>query len=353
VKRELVIGELKDLRSAALPIFAAVGGMMVPAVIYLSLQVGQPGVSGWGIPMATDIAFVVGCMAILGSRVPNGLRVMLLSLAIADDIGAILVIAIGYSEALHWNALFLGFIGIAAVYSMARLGIRSILAYTAMGGLVWLAFHESGIHATIAGVILGLMTPTKEYVGASAFKTALERVEDVWQGQDWPQEKERASTVQRFRELAREAVSPVEYLIASLNPWVSFLIMPVFALANAGVQINLAGLTNPVAFSTAAGLLLGKTVGVVLLSFLAVRVGFARLPHGVSWAALAAGGVLAGIGFTMALFIAGLALDGELLSAAKVGILGASGIAAITGTVLLYFLLPEKAKEEAETNWTK
>jgi NhaA family Na+:H+ antiporter len=347
VKRELVIGELKDLRSATLPIFAALGGMLVPALIYISLQFGAPGAHGWGIPMATDIAFVVGCMAILGDRVPNGLRVMLLSLAIADDIGAILVIAIGYSEALHWSALLLGFLGIAVVYAMARLGVRSILAYTAIGGLVWLAFHESGIHATIAGVILGLMTPTREYVGASAFKLALERVEHVWQGQDASHHgSERASTVQRFRELARETVSPVEYLITALNPWVSFLIMPIFALANAGVQINLDGLTNPVAFSTAAGLLFGKTVGVVLLSFFAVRFGFARLPHGVSWAALAAGGVLAGIGFTMALFIAGLALEGELLSAAKVGILAGSGIAAIVGTTLLYFLLPDRAMAE-------
>jgi NhaA family Na+:H+ antiporter len=340
VKRELVIGELRDPRSAALPIFAAIGGMLVPAAIFLSLQAGEPGMRGWGIPMATDIAFVVGCMAILGPRVPAGLRVMVLSLAIADDIGAILVIAIGYSGALNWTALLLGFLGIGAVYALARLGVRSILVYVGAGGLVWFAFHESGIHATIAGVVLGLMTPANEFVGAHAFRKVLERVDEITQGDEWPRHTERASQVARFRTLARETVSPVEYLITALHPWVGFLIMPIFALANAGVPIGVSGLTSPVAHAAAAGLFIGKPVGVVLLSFFAVRIGLAKLPQGVSWAALAAGGVLAGIGFTMALFIAGLALEGELLEAAKVGILGASAAAAVVGTALLYYLLP-------------
>ncbi len=340
VKRELVTGELRDPRSAALPILAAVGGMLVPAALYLALQAGEPGMRGWGIPMATDIAFVVGCMAILGPRVPAGLRVMLLSLAIADDIGAILVIAIGYSDALNWIALFFGFVGIAVVYILARVGVRSILVYVGAGGLVWFAFHESGIHATIAGVILGLMTPASEYLGANTFRKVLERVNEIVQGDDWPQEAERASQVARFRTLARETVSPVEYLITSLHPWVGFLIMPIFALANAGVPIGISGLTSPVAHAAAVGLFFGKPIGVLLLSFFAVRIGIARLPHGVTWGAIAAGGMLAGIGFTMALFIAGLALDGELLSAAKVGILGASAMAAVIGTGMLYVLLP-------------
>ena len=348
VKREVVTGELRDPRHAALPLFAAVGGMLVPAGIYLSLQAGEPGMRGWGIPMATDIAFVVGCMAILGSRVPPGLRVMLLSLAIADDIGAILVIAIGYSSSLNWTALLLGFAGIGMVYGMARVGVRSILVYTGVGGLVWLAFHESGIHATIAGVILGLMTPTSEYVGATAFRRVLDRADDVCQGETWPQEAERASQIARFRRLARETVSPVEYLENALHPWVGFVILPVFALANAGVPIGVSDLTNPVAHAAAAGLIVGKPLGIVLLSFLAVRIGVARLPQGVTWASLAAGGVLAGIGFTMALFIAGLALEGELLGAAKVGILGASAVAAVIGTLLLRWLLPADGVEGQE-----
>ena len=340
VKRELVTGELRDPRRAALPIFAALGGMLAPAAIYLMLQGGKPAMHGWGIPMATDIAFVVGCMALLGSRVPAGLRVVILSLAIADDIGAILVIAIGYSGALNWTALLLGFVGIGIVYGMARLGVRSLLVYTGVGGLVWFAFHESGIHATIAGVILGLMTPTREYVGSHAFRRVLERVDEITQGDSWPQGAERASQVQRFRTLARETVSPVEYLENALHPWVGFLIMPIFALANAGVPISLASLTSPVGHAVALGLLIGKPLGIVLVSFLAVRVGLARLPEGVNWRSLAAGGVLAGIGFTMALFIADLALEGELLGAAKVGILEASALAAVIGTLLLYWLLP-------------
>ena len=348
IKRELVTGELRDPRSAALPIFAAVGGMLVPAAIYLLLQAGKPGVHGWGIPMATDIAFVVGCMAILGQRVPAGLRVMLLSLAIADDIGAILVIAIGYSGELNWTALGLGLVGIVVVHLMARVGIRSLLLYVGAGGLVWFAFHESGIHATIAGVILGLMTPASEYVGASAFRKVIERVDQITSGDERRQGAERATQVARFRTLARETVSPVEYLIRALHPWVGFLIMPIFALANAGVPIGISGLTSPVAHAAALGLLIGKPVGVVLSSFIAVRIGLARLPQGVSWAALGAGGILAGIGFTMALFIAGLALEGALLDAAKVGILGASAVAAVIGTGMLYLLLPDRAVVEAQ-----
>jgi len=348
VKRELVTGELRDPRRASLPIFAALGGMLVPAAIYLMLQGGKPGMHAWGVPMATDIAFVVGCMALLGSRVPSGLRVVLLSLAIADDIGAILVIAIGYSSALNWTALLWGFIGIGVVYGMARLGVRSLIVYTGLGGLVWFTFHESGIHATIAGVILGLMTPTSEYVGAHAFKRVLERVDEITQGDSWPQGAERASQVQRFRTLARETVSPLEYLENALHPWVGFLIMPIFALANAGVPIGLSSLTSPVAHAVAVGLIVGKPLGIVLVSYLAVRVGLARLPEGVNWGSLAAGGVLAGIGFTMALFIADLALEGELLGAAKVGILEASTIAALAGTSLLYWVLPAGSATQGE-----
>ena len=340
VKRELVTGELRDIKRAALPIFAAIGGMLVPAAIYLIFQGGEPGERGWGIPMATDIAFVVGCMAILGSRVPPGLRIVLLSLAIADDIGAILVIAIGYTSSLHWEALVLGFVGIAAVHMMARVGIRSILVYTGVGGLVWFAFHESGIHATIAGVILGLMTPTREYIGATVFKDLLGWADDMTHGRSTNPNNQRASQIASFRRLARETISPVEYLENALHPWVSFGIMPVFALANAGVPFGLQDLVDPVAVAVALGLLVGKPVGIFLLSFFAVKIGLATLPKGVTWPVLASGGILAGIGFTMALFIAGLALEGDLLSAAKVGVLIASAFAAVLGTGLLRWLLP-------------
>jgi NhaA family Na+:H+ antiporter len=342
VKRELVIGELRDPRRAALPVFGAIGGMVVPAGIYLALQAGEPAARGWGIPMATDIAFVVGCMAVLGSRVPHGLRVMLLSLAIADDIGAILVIAIGYTESLNLTALTLGLLGLVAVFLLSRAGVRSLLAYVIVGAFVWFAFHESGVHATIAGVALGLLTPTSAYVSEGLFAEVLNRVSEIFHGGDWASEEDRGAKVLRFRQVARETVPPVEYLETVLHPWVGFFVMPIFALANAGVPFELADLADPVAHAVAAGLIIGKPLGIVLLSFIAVRAGLARLPEGVGWAVLAGGGFLAGIGFTMALFIAGLALEGEILNGAKVGVLGASVVTAIVGMSMLYYLLPRR-----------
>ncbi|MEE9132716.1 MAG: Na+/H+ antiporter NhaA, partial [Gemmatimonadota bacterium] len=254
VKREIVLGELRDPRRAALPVFAALGGMIVPAGIYLALQWGEPAARGWGIPMATDIAFVVGCMAILGSRVPIGLRVMLISLAIADDIGAILVIAIGYTESLNLTALLLAFVGIGVVFALSRMGVRSFLVYTLVGTLVWLGFHESGVHATIAGVILGLMTPAREYVGVGLFGEILDRTRDIFHGGSWEDVSHRAIKVARFQKLARETVSPVEYLEGVLHPWVGFFIMPLFAFANAGVPIELSDFADPIAQAVAAGL---------------------------------------------------------------------------------------------------
>ncbi|UCC73703.1 MAG: Na+/H+ antiporter NhaA [Gemmatimonadota bacterium] len=346
VKRELLIGELRDPRRAALPVFAAIGGMVVPAGVYLALQAGEPGARGWGIPMATDIAFVVGCMAVLGRRVPHGLRVMLLSLAIADDIGAILVIAIGYTESLNLTALFLGLVGLVFVLALSRLGVRNLLAYTVVGALVWLAFHESGVHATIAGVLLGLLTPTKAYISEGLFGEALTRASEIFHGGHWGSEEDRGAKVLRFRQVARETIPPVEFLETLLHPWVGFFVMPLFALANAGVPFQLSDLADPVAQAVAAGLVIGKPVGIVGLSFIAIRTGLARLPEGVSWGVLTGGGFLAAIGFTMALFIAGLALQGEMLDAAKVGVLGASLVAAVIGMSVLSILLPKRRAAE-------
>jgi len=343
VKREIVLGELRDIRRAALPIAAAIGGMVVPAAIYLSLQAGQPAERGWGIPMATDIAFVVGCMAVLGSRIPHGLRVLILSLAIADDIGAILVIAIGYTEAIHWGVLAWGVAGIAGVSVLARLGVRSFGIYTVLGAGIWFAFHESGIHATIAGVVIGLMTPARAYLSESLFGQILSQATQVVRGGGFESLSDRAGRVRRFQRAARELISPVEYLERSLHPWVAFLIMPVFAFANAGVPFELSDLGDPVALAVGISLVVGKPLGIVAFSALAVRLGLARLPEGVGWGALAGGGCLAGIGFTMALFIADLALDGAALNAAKVGILAGSAVAAIAGVaILIAFLRPKE-----------
>jgi NhaA family Na+:H+ antiporter len=337
VKRELALGELRDPQRAALPIVAAVGGMLAPAAVYLALQAGTPAQRGWGIPMATDIAFVVGCMAVLGSRIPHGLRIMLLTLAIADDIGAILVIALGYSTGIHLMPLLIGAADLALLVILARLGVRSFGVYTLVALAVWFAFQESGVHATIAGVVLGLLTPARPHLTGDAFAPFLEHASEPGHEDT---AHERPATVRALRQAARQTVSPLEYLESTLHPWVSFVIMPVFALANAGVTLHLASFTEPVALAVAAGLLVGKPVGIVLFSWIAVRARLAHLPDGIGWPALAGGGLLAGIGFTMALFIAGLALDGTALEAAKVGIISGSAVSAAIGLAVLVRTLP-------------
>jgi NhaA family Na+:H+ antiporter len=342
VKRELVLGELREPRKAILPVAAALGGMLVPAGIYLSLQWGQPAVRGWGIPMATDIAFVVGAMAILGPRIPHLLRVMVLSLAIVDDIGAIVVIAVGYTEELNTIALLIGLVGIAVVGIMARLGVRSFGVYTVFGTLVWIAFHQSGVHATIAGVVMGMMTPAGSYLDRSYFGSFLRTASDVVHGGEFETMTHRAGRLRTFIRTAREAISPLEYLEGRLHPWVAFLIMPVFALSNAGVPINLHAFGNPVAVAVAAGLFIGKPVGIFLFTWLAIKLLLKRLPEGLTWGSLIGASSLAGIGFTMALFIASLALKDESVSAAKIGVLSGSALSAIVGIGILLAVLPKK-----------
>jgi len=346
VKREIVMGELRDMRRAALPLFAALGGMLAPAGIYLLIEAGKPGAHGWGIPMATDIAFVVGCMAILGPRVPRGLRIMVLTLAIADDIGAILVIAFGYTDEIHTTALLLGFAGFAVVYIMMRLGVRSFVLYAIVAAMTWYFFHESGVHATIAGVIIGLLTPTSKFVNESVFMRILDRARQVFEGGGFESLPARAQKLRRLQYAVRETIPPTEYLENALHPWVGFVIMPVFALANAGVEFSMHELSNSIAIAVIVGLVIGKPVGVTLLSWIAVRLKIAALPTGVGWAAMVGAGMLAGIGFTMALFIAGLAMTPETLPVAKVGVLSASGIAAVVGMIMLWIVLPKPKSEQ-------
>jgi NhaA family Na+:H+ antiporter len=340
IKRELVAGELRDPKKAALPVIAALGGMLVPAAIYFALQAGQPGEHGWGIPMATDIAFVVGVMALLGPRVPLGLKITLLTLAIADDIGAVVVIAIFYSTGLHWGTLAVAAGGFAVVYALRRLGIRGIPIYTVIGLGIWLAVFHTGIHPTIAGVILGLMTPADEWVGRDALRLSLLDV-TVQLDTDKNLDSEELAAISFA---ALESVSPLERLETALHPWVGFVIMPLFALANAGVAIQPAALTSPVALAVGLGLLLGKPVGVVLFSFVSVKAGIARLPSEVNWWAMIGGGCLAGIGFTMSLFIAGLSFPDapQLLAAGKVGTLLGSLSSVIVGSVVLLLVLPKR-----------
>ena len=333
VKREVVLGELRELRAAVLPFFMALGGMVVPAGIYLSLQGGTEAASGWGTPMATDIAFVVGCLALLGSRIPKSLRVLLLSLAVLDDLGAILVIAIGYTENLRLGALAVALGGIGLVLLARALGVRSLLVYTLLGSMTWLAMHESGVHATLAGVALGLITPSHAYARSGTFNRAGRRVGQLLAGAGSTHLD--ADEVRQLRWIARESVSPLEFLEKTLHPWVAFLVMPLFALANAGVPLRLDALVDPVAVAIAAGLFVGKPLGIVGFALLAIALRLARLPDGITLRVLLGGGCLAGIGFTMALFLSSLSLPEAYQDAGKLGVLVGSLASALCGMGLL------------------
>lgn len=335
LKRELVLGELNHPRMAALSIAAALGGMLVPAALYLALQWGQPGQHGWGTVMATDTAFVIGCLALLGSRIPQSLRVFMLSLAIVDDIGAILVVAIGYGHDIAWGALALGALGVAIVRAMALLGFRGFPLYFLVGGGVWLAVDASGIHASVTGVILGLMTPARRWVSDERLYAILDQVVAHPAGDGGSGGTRDRQTLQMAEVAARETLSPVERLEIALHPWVGFVVMPLFALANAGLPLSVGDLGNSVTVAVFVGFALGKPIGVVTFSWLAVRAGIAMRPPDLSWRLLAGGGLLAGIGFTMALFIANLAFSDILIDSAKLGIFLASVVSGLAGLALL------------------
>ena len=346
LKRELVLGELSSPRMAALSIAAALGGMLVPVAFYLMLQSGQPGQHGWGAVMATDTAFVVGCLALLGSRIPQSLRVFMLSLAIVDDIGAILVVAIGYSGHIGWSALGLGVVGVALVRLMTLIGVRTFPAYFLVGGFVWLAVDASGIHATITGVVLGLMTPARRWVSDERLYAILDRVVAHPAGDQGSEDTKDRRTLQVAEIAARESLSPVERLEIGLHPWVGFVIMPLFAFANAGLPLVLRDFGSSVTLAVLAGFALGKPIGVLGFSWLAVRSGVAIRPPELSWRLLVGGSLLAGIGFTMALFIANLAFSKSLIDSAKLGIFLASVVSALAGLALLTWL-PARGKAPA------
>lgn len=342
LKRELVLGELRGWRRAALPFAGAVGGMLVPASIYLALMASTPEMHGWGTVMATDTAFVIGGLAVLGSRIPTILRLFLLSLAIFDDVGAILVVAIGYGDAVAWPALARAALGIFVVLGTARLGIRNIAIYFLIGAVIWLAFDASGIHPTITGVVLGLMTPARGWVSDDRMRAILGRVLAYPQGEHWSGDTADRADLQRAGRAAREVISPLEQLQIRLHPWVGFALMPIFALANAGVPLSSAGPSDPVTAAIVASLVIGKPVGVIAMSWLAVRSGLATRPEALSWPFLCAGACLTGIGFTMSLFIAGLAYSDAVLEAAKIGILSGSLVSAVIGLSALAWLSRKK-----------
>ena len=344
IKRELLVGELRDARRAALPIVAAAGGMIAPGAIYAALNWGGDTLAGWAIPTATDIAFAMGVLALLGNRVPIGLKVFLVALAIVDDLGAVLVIAVFYTSHIDPVALSLAGVAFAASFTLNRLHVRSPIPYAAIGLLCWLATLQSGVHATVAGVLLALTIPARTQLDAPAFSRS---ARDLLARFD-TSPSERAHVVASLEAACEQVQTPLERLEHSVQPFSAYVVMPVFALANAGVSIgdHLGNaLASPVALGVLAGLVFGKQLGVTFASWLAVKVGIASLPEGVTWRMIHGASCLAGIGFTMSLFISGLAFGaghGEAsaghsahLDAAKLGILCASLVAGTLGYALL------------------
>ena len=331
IKREVVVGELADRKAAMLPIFAAIGGMVVPALVYVLVNRDGGDLTGWGIPMATDIAFALGIMALLGSRVPVALKIFLTALAIVDDLGAVLVIALFYTAELDTTALFLSFacFGAALLYNFS--GGRRLPVYGVVGVLMWYFMLKSGVHATIAGVLLALTVPMSRGLEPKEIGRELQR---LFADRDFERQE---VEVEHLEGLVDRAHSPLHNLEHGLQPWVAFLIMPIFALFNAGFTLSPdANLMAPVALGPFLGLLVGKPIGVLGFSWLAVRLGISALPTGVNWMALTGTGALAGVGFTMSLFIAALGFgDGMLLDQAKLGVLSASVVAGFLGLALL------------------
>lgn len=304
IKRELMIGELSTFRRALLPILAAVGGMVAPALIYVAFNASGPAHKGWGIPMATDIAFSLGVLALLGSRVPIGIKVFLTALAIADDLGAVMVIAIFYTPDFDPNSMLIAVAILVSAAIIARLGWDTFWLYVILGPAVWYFVHASGVHATLAGVAMAFAVPAKRKVEGHSHRIL--------------------------------EISLLEGMLHRLHPWITYAVVPLFALANAGVAFGSAEVGGPIAIGIAAGLTLGKPIGIVGLSYLAVATGIATLPQGVRWSHVWGAGILAGIGFTMSLFIAELAFGaGANLEVSKIGIFAASTACALIGYAIM------------------
>lgn len=332
IRREIHQGALRDFRQAALPLLAALGGVAAPALIYLALNAAPARHHGWAIPTATDIAFAVGVLALLGRAVPGNLRVFLLALAIIDDIVAVLIIAVFYAGGLDCGGFLVAGIGVLLVLGMQRIGIGSAWPYVLPGAVVWAGMLTAGVHPALAGVVLGLLTPVRPLPMRERPLDVIARAPDELDGGE---PHALARPLRRLRVAQREVLAPVSRVQMALHPWVTCGVMPLFALANAGVAlggVHLSGSARFVMLGVMLALVLGKPLGIVAVSWIVVRLGWCRLPPGMSWGGLCLVGLLAGIGFTMAIFIAMLAFaDANLIEAAKLGVLLASLVAGMLG----------------------
>jgi NhaA family Na+:H+ antiporter len=350
IKRELVVGELSSVEKAGLPVAAALGGMVVPAVFFVVLNAGGEGARGWGIPMATDIAFALGILAVFGSRAPLGLKVFLTALAIADDLGAVAVIALFYTESISVLSIVVAVGLLGALFVAIQMRWRRGIIYMLIIG-VWLAVFSSGVHATVAGILVAMVIPVRPRVDPHRFMDDTEaRLEHMRQEERDAlcllSNREQLNIVESIHSRAEEALPTGLVLERYLHPIQVWLILPLFALANAGVAVGgelMTVLRNPLALGIVVGLVVGKPAGIGLLSWLAVKSGRGALPEGVTWAQVFGAGCLAGVGFTMSLFITDLAFDNEaLITTAKIGILAASLMSGVFGFVILSRSLPKE-----------
>jgi NhaA family Na+:H+ antiporter len=346
IKREITVGELASPRRALLPVMAALGGVMFPAGIFWAFNAGTEQINGWAIPMATDIAFTLGLLALLGRRVPLSLKIFFTALAIVDDLAAVLIIAIFYSGAILWTALGIGGLILLILIALNWAGVRNPLPYAILGILLWLAFLQSGVHPTIAGVLLALTIPAKVRVRAEAFMAqciavlgGVDTEEMQPEEQDLQENDRRQAAAHTLEAIAERMQSPAQRLEHSLTPWASYLVLPIFALANAGVSLSGdigSMLGTRLSLGIIVGLVFGKSIGITLFTWLSVKLGIAEMPTRVEWPQLFSATWLAGIGFTMSLFIAGSAFEsGPLLDTAKLSILVASVFAGTIGFVAM------------------
>ena len=347
LKRYFAFGGLAKFREGMFATLAAIGGMLVPVIFYVILQWGRPEVLSWGTVMVTDTAFVIGALAILGSRINKSLRIFLLSLAIVDDVCSILVVTFFYSHHLYWLVIILAIGVLIIIRLMTVMGIRSLKIYFIIGCIIWLLFDFSGIHATITGVILGLMTPSRRWINDKRLYNILNNVTShPIEKQDGSDTKDR-NTLHLAEVAVRESLSPIERLIIVLHPWVNFIILPLFILANASISLSFKNINSYLIFSIFIAFVLGKPIGVLLFSWLAIVTKIAAFPSDLNWRLLTGGAILAGAGFTMALFIANLAFTEQFSNSIKLAILLSSGFSILVG--LFYLLIYSSIKKQKKS----
>lgn len=352
IKREIMAGELSSLRQAMLPVVAALGGILVPIAIYFAMNGGDPeAISGWGIPMATDIAFAIGILSLLGSRAPLSLKVFLTAFAIVDDMGAVIVIAIFYSEKIGWLALGIAAALLLLLYIFGQKGVHNKLLFIVIGVVIWWLFLKSGVHTTIAGVLLALTLPLKSKIDAGQFskkiedelgeiKGSINKMQETWN-------HHQLEMIDKVKTYANKVTSPLQWFENNLHRFTMLVIMPIFAFANAGVYLGdvQGSVFEGVSLSIILGLVVGKLVGVFSFSWISVKLKLASLPSNSRWKDMVGIAMLGGVGFTMSLFIANLSFDNvAILDEAKLGILAASATAAVLGMLYLVIVLPKKGK---------